>query len=687
MNARVVALVGNPNCGKTTLFNALTNGHQRVGNWPGVTVERKEGFCVYKNNAIRLVDLPGCYGLDDTQEMALDEKITTRYVISQSASLIINVIDATQLERSLCLTLQLLETGTPVIVAINMMDVAEKEGFVLNTLKLAQSLKCSVIPIVALHKEQLVNLTEALFRQTDALAPETMEYRQYVTDSHYREQRDPLALEASEKRAHWEWALRRATALQETAAHLVRSVCHRNAKSATPTWTDQIDRWVLHQWLGIPIFLILIYCVFSFTIQIGGGLQGLWADKLQNSLVRGVAIGLNSLEISEVWVALCSAGIGQGVYTTLSFIPVIMSMFFCLSMLEGSGYMARAAFIMDRVMQFVGLSGKSFVPMILGFGCNVPAILGARTLLEPRERIVTILMTPFMSCGARLAIYALFVTAFFPHQGQNIIFSLYCIGIMVALLTGWALRYRLAQDHSMPLIMELPTYRWPSLKRLLHTTYHRTRRFVLKAGAIIIPLCMVIGSLGFMRTTQEVTWLTTFGRSITPIFAPMGIEEDNWPATVGLVTGLLAKEVVVGTLGALYADEDSVMDEDLQVQDADARMLGRMVQRFGSEAAAFSYLLFVLLYFPCVSVMATISRELDFFWALFAAVWTTGVAYSVAVLFYQAATFSTHALSSTLWITSVLAAMTAGFWSLTRWAQNKMSRKQKAFPTRITVLS
>lgn len=452
-----------------------------------------------------------------------------------------------------------------------------------------------------------------------------------------------------------------------------------------PNWTQRMDAIVLNRFLGIPLLLVLMYLVFACAMQVSGVFQGYFERAASAIFIDQVNNGLIYLQAPDWLIRLIAFGVGQGLKTTISFIPVIAAMFFSIAFLEASGYMARAAFVMDRVMQWVGLPGKSFVPMIIGFGCNVPAVMATKTLEHYRERILTILMSPFMSCGARLAIYALFVSAFFPKNGSNIIFGLYLIGILVALLTGFALRSSVlklkekGECRSRIEMRGLPAYRWPRMRALGQSTWQRLKHFILNAGSLIVPLCAVIALLGVVEDKVGTNhWLASAGRTLTPIFAPMGIKEDNWPATVGLMTGVLAKEAVVGTLNALYAVEAS---EAANGHEA----VAVMVERFGSQASAFSYLVFVLLYFPCISVVATIARELNRSWALFSVFWTTGIAYITAVLFYQCATFTQNPSASIAWISAMCSIAAVAFYGIRKRMTPKISRVVKPFPTQIMI--
>lgn len=609
-----IAFVGHPNSGKTSLFNALHGTHYDVGNWCGVTVSLNRLTTTSEGMQCEWVDLPGIESLNsENNEASLDNQITQNYLNSNEADYIINVIDARRLESELSLTLELLKKGNDLILVLNMMDLAQKQGQSIDTIAMAKYLGCPVVATTAIVNQGLDTLKAAILQKNKEItckkitAPASGPVRSTIHSS-------------------------------SQAKKIAR--LYSKQMNQPQNWTPIIDSFVLHKWLGLPILLFFMYLAFGFTIHIGGGIQDFFEQMLNTVFIEWPETFLKAYQ-APLWLRnICVQGLGTGIITTLGFVPVIGGMYFCVSLLETSGYMSRAALVMDKFMQRLGLSGKSFIPMILGFGCNVPAILSTRILESQKQRILTILMSPFMSCGARLAIYALFVTAFFKDGGHNIIFMLYCIGILMAIFTGWLFKKTLLSgEDEGDCPITLTDYRWPSLSLLLRTTQHRTLRFVAKAGVIILPLCALIGLLSSFTTALDESWLSYLARSITPCLSPMGIEPDNWPATVGLLTGILAKEVVVGTLSAFYAGSNS---------------LGALVEHFGTHQAAFAYLLFVLLYFPCVSVFATIAKELSLAWATFTALWTTSLAYTVAVGYYQISTFKEHWLSSFMWISGLI---------------------------------
>jgi ferrous iron transporter FeoB len=816
----IVGLIGNPNSGKTTLFNQLTGASQEVGNWPGVTVERKTGSFVFKGKTVQVVDLPGVYSLSHFSESSLDEDIARNFILSNEADVLVNVLDGSNLERHLYLTAQLIEMQVPVVLAVNMMDVLEKKGVLLDVERLAKRLGCPVVPLVS-HKGNGVEMLKAalvcsvkcpatpkdhpvysveieavlgnsnctrtphppcrapspargegtphgdlcvgerpygdldtgeefpyedfqneesqsenLIRkpsetedlQKKKTTPDNLQKSDEIKDTTDQGGGSPplpkgaagrkasggfiepkisrysilRQLETQARQDHWQEDpdIMIASARYTWAHEVAKDVLNHEHHAPQRTLTSVLDKWVLNRFLGIPIFLMVIYFMFLFAIHIGGIFQDFFDLSSDVIFVQGVAHGLHALSAPDWLIAILATGVGKGLNTTLSFIPVLAAMFFCLSFLEASGYMARAAFVMDKVMQALGLPGKALVPMIVGFGCNVPAIMGARTLSDPRDRVLTVMMSPFMSCSARLAVYSVFVAAFFPTGGQNVVFMLYVFGMIMAVLTGYVLRKTLVHGKPSPWIMELPEYHIPSWKALFFPTVLRTKNFLFRAGKVIVPVCMILGMLNALTIDGHVSLgdadsdslLSVVGRFMTPIFTPMGLTTDNWPATVGLLMGGLAKEVVVATLNTLYvqaghlsevaAQASSSFDwwgglkaavmsipEHIQAlpdairhpllasvpnSDVSSGVYGEMVTRFASTQAALAYLLFVLLYVPCASTMAAIRKELNTGWMLFSIAWSTILAYVVAVLYYQSVTLMQHPVSSSLWLLGIL---------------------------------
>ncbi len=753
-----IALAGNPNSGKSALFNALTGIRQKTGNWPGVTVERKMGTFRLGERDVTVIDLPGIYSLDAS---SLDEKVTSDYLLSHEADVIINVIDATNLERNLYLTVQMLEMDVPMVVALNMMDIAQRRGIKIDIDRLAQQLGCPVVPVVATKEKGLDALKQALVQVV--AGERTTGYRlaheevveqaisELINDidcdrqhcvKHWLalkllEGNDSLlqqadhALRAKVKR--WQKVIRDrsgedadihiASSRFSHAHALARAVIKERGK-LDKTLTDRIDHAVLSRWLGIPIFMGVMYLMFMFAINFGGAFIDFFDGMGAALFVDGFGELLTSLGAPQWLVVLLANGIGGGLQVVATFIPIITALYLFLSVVEDSGYMARAAFVMDRAMRAIGLPGKAFVPLIVGFGCNVPAIMATRTLENERERKLTILMTPFMSCGARLPVYALFAAAFFPNNGQNLVFGLYLIGILAAIGTGLIMKRTLLPGQSTGFMMELPPYHVPAVKGVLLRTWDRVKLFLKDAGKVIIIMVVIInvlnsigkdGSFGNEDTDQSI--LSAVSQAVTPVFAPMGISEDNWPATVGIFTGIMAKEVVVGALNSLYtslsADEqvaaeqpfdlwsaitaaaatvpanlsavgDALLDplglnvEYAQSTAATAEELGvetgvfgAMHQRFDGKIGAFAYLLFILMYFPCAATIGAIVREAGAPWAAFVATWTTGVAYTTATLFYQIATFTRHPGSSAAWIIGLSIVAIASIMALRKWASRK----------------
>ena len=503
------------------------------------------------------------------------------------------------------------------------------------------------------------------------------------------------------------------------------------------TITDKIDTVVLSRVFGIPFFLLVMYLMFMFTINIGGAFIDFFDGFAGAIFVDGFSEVLSSIGTPDFLRIVLADGLGGGIQVVATFIPIITALYLFLSAVEDSGYMARAAFVMDRFMRAIGLPGKAFVPLIVGFGCNVPAVMATRTLENERERKLTILMNPFMSCGARLPVYALFVAAFFPTNGQNLVFALYLIGITVAVLTGFLMKRTILSGESSGFMMELPPYHMPTLKGILLRTWDRVRLFIRDAGQVIVVMVLIINVLSAIGTDGSIAHdnsdssvLAVISKTATPIFAPMGIEEDNWPAVLGIISGILAKEVVVGTLDTLYsqlAKEDAsyieneepfnfweaigdaaatvpenlaavtdMFGDPLQLdvgniesleaaaaeQEVNNATFGAMTKRFDGQVGAFAYLLFVLLYFPCVAVIGAIRREAGTPWAVFVAIWTTSIAYITATSFYQIGTFAQHPLFSGLWLGGVVILFIGLIIGLRQWAHKETFNATEVTETR-----
>ena len=773
MSPATICLVGNPNCGKTTLFNGLTGARQQVGNWPGVTVERKTGSYKSTSGEVKVVDLPGVYSLAVTSVSSLDERIARDFVLSGGADLVVNILDASNLERNLYLTTQLLEMRVPMIVALNMLDVARERRIVIDAEALGKQLGCPVIPMVASRGEgldrlrteidraakqrrvpsvevgygpEVENAIEALLpalvdrnlkteqvpskrwlavkllegdeAARTMVSPATVAEAERIVEAAYQAAGEDCDILIADSRYGLANALIRDTVLRE-------GVVHR-------TLSDRIDKIVLHRLFGIPIFFVVMYLLFLFTINFGGAFIDFFDQFFGTLLVDGGDALLSSLG-SPTWLTTVLAnGIGGGIQTVSTFIPIIACLFLFLSFLEDSGYMARAAFVMDRLMRAVGLPGKSFIPLIVGFGCNVPAIMATRTLDHRRDRIMTVMMAPFMSCGARLPVYALFAAAFFPQGGQNLVFALYLIGIGFAVLTGLVLKRTLLQGETSPFVMELPPYHLPTLKSVLLHTWDRLKQFMFRAGRVIVPVVLlltILGSVGtdgsFGNENTDRSVLATVAKEATPVLVPMGITEDNWPATVGMITGIFAKEAVVGTLNALYSalgEQDagaapteegegfdllgglagafatiptnlaglvdsftdplglSIVGSDEGLAAAAEQQMvaestfGAMATRFDGQIGAFAYLLAVLLYIPCVAAIAAIYRETGPAWTIFAGLWTTGLGYGAAVLTFQIGTFERDPANSIAWIAGILIAFATAVFFM------RMAGQQDAAP-------
>ena len=712
-----IAIAGNPNCGKTALFNALTGSSQEVGNWPGVTVDKKEGFFTLDNHTIRVIDLPGIYALFANSE---DERAALNYLLTRDADLVINLLDSTNLERNLFLTTQLMEMEVPMVIALNMMDIAVHRGIHIDEHTLEEKLGIPVISLSAVSKKSCESFAHDLHKLLHKEHPSPMRIvHTEAIEKVIAEMSPALADTAKALNASERWAMIQylesnssvvekaktlGTVLDRTEIEtalgedpefaiadsrylFVRNVIKDVIKDPTVkrTHTDKIDRFFLNRFWGVPLFLIAMYLVFWVTITFGSAFIDFFDILFGAIFVDGFAALLTSLGTPEPLIALLAGGLGTGVQTVATFIPPIFFMFFSLAFLEDSGYMARAAFIMDKFMTFLGLPGKAFVPMLVGFGCSVPALMATRTMENKRDRFLSMFIIPFMSCGARLPVYALFGVAFFGKNAGNIIFGIYLVGIVIGMLYGLVLKKTLFQGKATPFIMELPPYHAPRLDSLLRHAWFRLKDFLFRAGKIVLIMVTILGffsSLGtdgtFGNSGNEKSILSKAGKAISPIFEPLGVEKENWPASVALLTGVFAKEAIVGTLTSLYKIEEpgntetstpkaeafslvsSVAEAFISVptnivnvfrgfldpfrsdgvieasDDGDAGVLTVMRAKFShGPYQVLAYLLFILLYVPCLAALGTAFRELGTFYGTLMTVFQTVLGWSLSVLFFQ----------------------------------------------------
>lgn len=713
----IYALAGNPNCGKTTLFNELTGSNQYVGNWPGVTVEKKEGRLKSRGEDVTVVDLPGIYSLSP---YSAEELVTRNFVLDEHPNVILDVVDATNIERNLYLTLQLAELGRPVVVALNMMDMLKSRGLEIDVQKLEHMLGMPVVPISASHGRGIKELIEQARHDEaekgrDVLSPfdekrlaERIEAKHggnpyichqlhdrrehhageylgtHVIDEIYSTPvmeailriEDIIEPICMKKGMALRWSAIKiidddaptieALELSDGEAHLIdeiirglethyverdmiiadqkyKFICQICAQCVTHlkkpgelTLSDRIDSIATHKVLALPLFIGIMALVFFITFGPLGSWMTDGLDHLIGRFTEWARTGLAGLRASPWAVSLVCDGVIAGVGSIVSFFPQILLLFFFLSILEDSGYMARAAFIMDKLLHKTGLSGRSFVPMLMGFGCSVPGVMAARTLENERDRRMTIMLTPFMSCSAKMPVYALFIAAFFPKHGGLVVFGLYAAGLLVAIGCAMILKRTVLKGGHAPFVMELPPYRMPTLKTLWMHLYERIKDFAVRAGTILLAASIVIWFLQsfdfqmHMLAPEEAgnSILAFFGRRIAPLFKPLGF--GFWQASVALVTGLVAKEAVLGTLTILYNPA------------SDAAMYA-VLQGVFSPVAALSFLVFVLLYMPCVAAFSAIRREMNSWkWAIGSMAFQTGVAWLVSFAVYQFGTLFVH---------------------------------------------
>ena len=667
-----IALAGNPNSGKTTLFNALTGSNQYVGNWPGVTVEKKEGTARISGRTVGIVDLPGIYSLSP---YSLEEIVARDYILGVGGTpppdAIINIIDATNIERNMYLSVQLLELEKPMVIALNFMDAARKAGDEIDAARLSKDLGIPVVPITAKTGENISELLLIAHRQMHigyTIEPDDL-YDDFTHEIHHRIGLNIHdAAHAAGLPAHWatikllegdglvekaldlgdETAGRiaeiikeyedsselgdRETLVADSRYHYITNILddalNKGSHSAGRA-ADKIDKFATHKIFAVPIFLVMMLVMLAITFGPPGAFLSNGAALAMDSLARWLGGALEAAGTATWLVSLITGGILSGVGGVLTFLPQIAILFFFLSLLEDSGYMARAAFIMDRLLRHFGLSGKAFIPMLMGFGCTVPAIMGARTMENEKDRRMTMMLVPFMSCSARLPVYGLIAAAFFGAWAGAAVFALYVLGILMAVLSGIIFSKTIFTGKPAQFVMELPPYRVPSIKNTLIHVWEKLKGFLVRAGTLILVMSVILWFLKSFDTSLVMTGnsadsiLAGIGGFIAPVFRPVGF--GVWQAAVALLTGLIAKEAVVASLSMFYGFTLT----------ASGAAVASAMAGF-TPLSAFAFLVFVLLYAPCVAAVSTLYREMNSLkWTVLSFVWQLAAAYIISTIIYQ----------------------------------------------------
>ncbi|MBT2662741.1 ferrous iron transport protein B [Bacillus sp. ISL-45] len=659
-----IALIGNPNTGKTSLFNNLTGSYEYVGNWSGVTVEKKVGLL--KNGRDQLIDLPGVYTLNP---LSKDEGVVTNFFLNEPFEKLLNILDASQLRRNLHLTMQLLEYGAPVIIGLNMLDVAKNRGIQIDIAKLSQSLGVAVAPVVARSGKGCNELAELVAGGVIGIGKSNLIYYGKAIEAGILELETKLAgktehpvrwlaLQLFEGNPYVKNHLETILSLDELdtlvnhvsvseqrnsgSKQALDQIIHRKRSEAIDKivseaattmenkkipLTEKVDMIVTNKFLGIPIFLVLMYMMFMLTFDwLGFPLSDALDSLLSGPVTSGITAALTAAGASSFIKDLVLDGIVAGVGGVLVFVPQIFILFFFISLLEDSGYMARVALVMDRLMESVGLNGKAFIPMMIGFGCNVPGIMAARTIETPKERLMTILLTPLMSCSARLPVYALFVGAFFLEHKATVVLSLYVLGVVIALLLAKVFSKTLLKGETSVFVIELPPYRLPQARALWRSTWDKGKGFVKKAGTFIFAGSVLIWLLAYagpegVNVSMDDSYLAVLGGIFSPLFAPIGF--GTWQASASLFTGFLAKEAIISTMNIIYFVPD------------EASLQGLLAAHY-TPLAAYSFMAFILLYVPCLATVATIYKETaSKRWTAFSITYALVIAYALSLVIYQ----------------------------------------------------
>lgn len=645
-----VGFIGNPNCGKTTLFNAFTGANLKVANWPGVTVEKKEGYTTYEGEQFKLVDLPGIYSLTS---YTMEEKVSRECIMSDEIDVIVDVVDASCLERNLYLTLQLIELGKPVILALNMMDIVEERGMEIDLHRLPEMLGIPAIPVSARKKSGLSVLMHAVSHHADHAVQNPLIHHHHEKKSKHEhnhhseyamvysdtlEDKIDLIMDALEtaypslENPRWhaikllekDEAVTAAFPFPEMDKIIDRSyeqeIINQKYdfieeiiqetlvnKSEKEAFTEKLDHFFTHKIWGLPIFLGIMALVFLLTFTVGDWLKGYFEIFLE-SFSAAVAGGLSAIHASDMMISLIVDGIISGVGGILTFLPNIFILFLALAFLEDSGYMSRVAFVMDDIMGHLGLSGRAFIPLLLGFGCSVPAVMASRALEHRKDRLKTILITPFMSCSARLPIYVLFSQMFFPKHAMLVSYSMYLLGIFVAITTAFILSKFDGSKAEHALLIELPEYKSPNARTIAIYVWEKVKDYLTKAGTVIFVASVILWVLLNFGTSGYVTDISDsfgsmLGKAVVPVFTPLGL--GYWQIVVALIAGIAAKEVVVSSCSVLFGVQNITTTDGMSAMVTTLGALG-----FGA-ANAYALMVFCLLYIPCTATIATINREVE----------------------------------------------------------------------------
>jgi ferrous iron transport protein B len=622
-----VALTGNPNTGKSTIFNELTGIRQKIGNWPGVTVDKKVGYTKHKDRAISVMDLPGTYSINGRSP---EEIIVENYLSGEKPDIIVDVIDSSNIERNLFLCLQLLERRIPVLVDLNMMDEANRKGIKISTVKLEKLLGMPVVETVGRSKKSTNKLLDIFTSTVMDSYKNSQQVEEHIANI------EKLKATISDKEKLEEAIIEARYAFIDKIVEQV--VVKENVGN---NLTEKIDKVLANGFMALPILVLMLYLVFQITFTWIGQPIADELDVLINEDFYGWADeALTGLGVADWLHSLVCDGIIAGVGGVLTFVPLIFTLFFCLSFLDGTGYMARVAFVMDPIMRRAGLSGKALMPIICGFGCAVPGIMGARALDSEKDRMITILVTPFLTCGAKLPVMALFGAIFFGENAGDVVFAMYLIGIIGAILASSILSRTVFEKDNTSFVLELPPYRIPDMKTVLLETWDKGKGYLIKAGTIIFAMSVILwflSSYNFAGQVEDMSesLLASLGGIMSTLFVFHGF--DTWEAGSAVITGIMAKEAVISTMGILYGLPD--LSPDTETVEAVGMVANTGLQMAFTTMSALAFMVFSQLYTPCMTALGTIKKEAGGWkWMLFSAVGTFVLAWIVSLLVYQIGT-------------------------------------------------